>query len=124
MNPTSRPSDHNSYSYCNGPYCNGPLSLTKAALYRNVGSRCSIRTTPLWTALARALTVLACRFRIHSPEKLGFSCSPPKAPSPRRIPVTIHVRISIVHLSTVQCSLANRYRADPPQNMEAHSHVA
>jgi len=34
MNPTSRPSDLNSYSYGNEPYCNGPLSLTKAALYR------------------------------------------------------------------------------------------
>src|SRR5437016_5415440 len=105
MNPTSRPSDRNSYSYGNGPYCNGPFSLTKAALYRNVGSRCSIRTTPVWTALARVLTVLVCRFRIHSPEKSGFSGVTPKALSPRRIPVRIHVWINTAHLSTVQCSV-------------------
>src|SRR4030095_1216838 len=94
MYPTSRPSDRNSYSYCVGPF-----SLTKAAWYRNVGSRCSIRTTPLWIPLARALTLLACRFRIHSPEKSCFSCATPKVATPRRIPVTINVRINIVHLT-------------------------
>src|SRR5207247_10246678 len=55
--PTSRPSACSSYSYCRGP-----LALTNVALYRKVGSRCSIRTTPLCTAAAPGLRVLACRF--------------------------------------------------------------
>src|SRR5438034_10899702 len=63
---TSRPSDSNSYSYSNGL-----LWVTNAALWRNVGSLCSIRQTPLCTASAPGLRVLACRFRIHSTEKSG-----------------------------------------------------
>src|SRR6266581_272424 len=88
--PTSRPSDCSSYSYCRGPF-----ALTNVALYRKVGSRCSIRTTPLCTAAAPGLRVLACRFSVHSPEKSGFCCATPKPASPRRITLAIHVRINI-----------------------------
>src|SRR5206468_3167631 len=88
--PMSRPSDCSSYSYCRGP-----LAVTNDALYRKVGSRCSIRTTPLSTAAAPGLRVLACRFSVHSPEKSGFCCAIAKHASPRRIPLTIHIRINI-----------------------------
>jgi hypothetical protein len=41
-----------------------------------LGSWCSIRSTPLCTAAATTgLSVEACRFNVHSPEKSGFCCA-------------------------------------------------
>src|SRR5262249_41724069 len=90
---TSPPSDRSLYSYLNGL-----PPVRSSALWRNVGSRCSMFQTPLCTASAPGLSVLACRFRIHSPEKLGFSCPTPEPTTVRRIAVAIHVSIIIVHL--------------------------
>src|SRR5438128_1748604 len=87
----------------------GPLALTNAALYRKVGSRCSIRTTPLCTAAAPGLRVLACRFSVHSPEKSGFCCETPKPASARRIALAIYVRINIRALLNRQ-SICRYYR--------------
>ena len=68
---TSRPSDSSSNFDSNGL-----PSSTIVIWAANFGSWCSIRREPLCAAGATiGLSVEACRFNFHSPEKSGFSCA-------------------------------------------------